>query len=92
MADTVQRPPIAESELDRNQAAYEEIQTAMEREHNGRVALMHDGTVVDLYDGSEAAYKVGLSKYGLGNFSLINIGEQPISLGFFTMFVPGREA
>lgn len=86
MADTVQSPPVAESQLDRNQVAYEAIRPEMEDKHLGRVVLMHDGEVVEIYNDSGDAYKIGCEKYGLGKFSLVNVGEQPINLGFFTMY------
>ena len=82
---------ITESQLDRNQAAYECIRATMEAKHMGRVVLMHDGEDVEVYNDSGDAYKIGCEKYGLGNFSLVNVGEQPINLGFFTMFVEPRE-
>ena len=82
---------MAENQLDMNQAAYEAIRTQMEDKHMGRVVLMHNGEVVEVYNDSGDAYKVGCDKYGLGNFSLVNVGEQPINLGFFTMFVKPRE-
>ena len=84
---------MAENQLDRNQAAYESIRAELEEKHMGRVVLMHDGEVVEVYNDSGDAYKIGCEKYGLGNFFLVNVGEQPINLGFFTMFVkPDGEA
>ena len=79
-----------ESQLDRNQAAYEAIQADMEDKYLGRVVLMHDGEVVEIYNDSGDAYKIACEKYGLGNFSLVMVGEKPINLGFFTMFVKGN--
>ncbi len=76
-----------ENQLDRNQAAYEAIRAKMEEKHIGRVVMMHDGEVVEVYNDGGDAYKIGREKYGLGNFSLVTVGEQPINLGFFTMFV-----
>ena len=78
---------MAENQLDRNHAAYGIIRAEMEEKYMGRVVLMHDGEVVEVYNDSGDAYKIGCEKYGLGNFSLVNVGEQPINLGFFTMFV-----
>ena len=75
------------AQLDRNQAAYDEIRENMELRYPGRVVLMHDGEVVEIYNDSGDAYKIGCEKFGLGNFSLVTVGEQPINLGFFTMFV-----
>ena len=80
-----------ESQLDRNQASYEAMRVDMEEKYLGRVALMHDGEVVEVYNDGGDAYKIGCDKYGLGNFSLVNVGERPINLGFFTMFVEPRE-
>lgn len=82
---------MTEGQLDRNQAAYEAIRADMEDKHFGRVVLMHDGEIVEVYNDSGDAYKIGCEKYGLGNFSLVNVGERPINLGFFTMFVEPRE-
>ncbi len=76
-----------ESQLDINQAAYEKVQDQMERRYMGRTVLMHDGNVVEVYNDDEDAYKIGCDKFGLGDFSLVNVGEKPINLGFFTMFV-----
>ena len=82
---------MTEGQLDRNQAAYEAMRVDMEDKHFGRVVLMHDGEIVEVYNDSGDAYKIGCEKYGLGNFSLVNVGERPINLGFFTMFVEPRE-
>lgn len=81
-----------ETQLDRNQTAYNLIRKEMEDKHMGRVVLMHEGKVVEVYNDRGDAYKIGCEKYGLGNFSLVNVGEQPINLGFFTMFVPRESA
>ena len=82
---------VPESQLDRNQAAYEAIRADMEEKHMGRVILMHDGEVVEIYNDSGDAYKIGREKYGLDNFSLVDVGERPINLGFLTIFVGPRE-
>ncbi len=85
-------PETATNQLDRNQEAYEAIRQDMEDKHHGRVVLMHDGKLIEIYNDRGDAYKIGCEKYGLGNFSLVNVGERPINLGFFTMFVPREGA
>lgn len=50
----------------------------------GRTALLHQGEVVDVYNDTGDAYKIGRDKYGLGNFTIQVIGEPPISLGIHT--------
>ncbi len=77
--------PTEYEELDKNQAAYDEIREKMEAEHLGGIVLMHDGEVIDVYNDGGDAYKIACEKYGLGNFSLITVGEQPIRLGGLTM-------
>lgn len=73
-------------QLTLNKNAYKKIQEEMESKHFGRVALMHDGQIVNIYNDSGDAYSIGVEKYGLGNFSLQKIGDRPISLGFYGLF------
>lgn len=79
------------SQVDRNAEAYELIRKEIESKHMGRIVLMHDEKMVEVYNDSDDAYKIGCEKYGLGNFSLVNVGAKPIDLGYFTMFVKPRE-
>lgn len=72
-------------QLDKNREAYNAVKDNLESEHFGRVALLHDGQVVAIYNDSVDAYSIGREKYGMGNFSIVKIGEAPISLGIFTM-------
>ena len=72
-------------QLDKNRRAYDAVKDDLESEHFGRVALLHDGEVVAIYNDSVDAYSIGREKYGMGNFSIAKIGEAPISLGIFTM-------
>ena len=74
-------------QLNKNQAAYEAMQTEMERKHMGRILLMHDGEMVEVYNNRSDAYKIGCEKFGMGKFSLVTVGERPIELGFFGMFI-----
>ena len=76
------------SQLEKNRVAYKAIKEKMETDHFGRVALLHDGEIVEIYNDNGDAYTIGCEKFGLGNFSIENIGEPPISLGIFTMCLP----
>lgn len=73
------------TEIERNRAAYAAEKERLEKEHFGRVALLHAGQVVEIYNDTGDAYLVGTNTYGLGKFTIQKIGEQPISLGAFTM-------
>lgn len=70
------------SQARRNHDAYnEKFREALEQQHFGRIALMHDGAVVHVFNDESDAYAIGHERYGSGNFSLKRIGEQPANLG-----------
>ena len=71
-----------------NIKAYELLREKLESEHEGQVALFNEGKLVRVYSESGEAYVAGCEKFGLGNFTLFNIGEQPISLGILTLCLP----
>ena len=74
---------------DQAQANYEvyvaKHQEEMERDHRGKIALMHDGAIAGIYNDDGDAYEIGCDKYGLGNFSAIKIGAKPIDLGILAL-------
>ena len=76
----------SKKEVFRNNEAYQCLKAELEEKHMGHFALMHDGGLIDVYDDSNEAYSVGCKKFGLGKFSIQAIGEEPISLGIFTLF------
>lgn len=68
-----------------NHAAYiEKYQRELERDHRGRVALMNDGELVEIYNDEGDAYAIGCEKFGLGNFSIKTVGERPVHMGIAT--------
>ena len=38
---------------------------------------MHEREVIRVYDSEDQAYEEGCKDFGLGNFSLVRIGQQP---------------
>ncbi len=78
------------AELEKNRATYESMKDELERNHLGRVALFHDGELVDIYNDAEDAYTAGKSTYGLGHFTTQTIGEPPIHLGILTLGMSAR--
>lgn len=73
------------AQADMNYDAYAaNYQEELENEHWGRTVLMRDCQIVEIYDDRGDAYTAGCDKYGLGNFSLQEIGEQPFKLVIFT--------
>ena len=75
-------PPEVIAELKKNQEAYDAVKDGMESGHWGRTVLLHDGTVVAIYNDEGDAYAIGCEKFGLGCFSLHRVGERPVDLGF----------
>ena len=68
-----------------NRLAYEaKYQQDLEGSDAGRIALMHDEELVELYDDANAACEDGLARYGAGNYSVVRVGAKPLSLGIFT--------
>ena len=73
------------AQAESNFTAYvERHQRELEKQHWGRIVLMHDGEIVGIFNDRGDAYSAGAEKYGLGNFSLQKIGEQPARLGIIT--------
>lgn len=76
---------MAAGQLRTNEVAYEnDYREKLERDHHGKTALMHDGNVVDIYDDPNDAYVAGYERWGLGSFSMKEIGREPIELGIFS--------
>ena len=71
-----------------NFAAYQaHHQARLEAEQPGRVALMHNGELSAVIDTTADAYAIGCEEFGLGSFSLQEIGAGPIHLGIMTALV-----
>lgn len=57
-----------------------ERREALERDHWGRWALMHDGDVIGVFDNATAAHDAGREQFGAGNFAFVGIGA--LSTGY----------
>ena len=77
------RVPVSQA-LDNFEIYKEHHRAKLEAEQHGRVALLHDGELVAVYDTIADAYAIGCEQYGLGSFSLQEIGAKPIQLGILT--------
>ena len=82
--------PQVIANISKDKKAYDEIRAEMEDAHWGKTVMMHNGGVVDIYDDYGEAYKVAREKFGLGNFSLHLVGQQPINLGFHAVSLASR--
>ena len=61
--------------------AYMARKSEMEQKHLGKTALLHNGKIVSIEDESTGAYQKGCKQFGLGHFSLEEIGQEPFKLG-----------
>ena len=73
------------TELKKNRVTFESMKEKLEASDMGRVALLHDGALIDIYNDAEDAYTAGKSRYGLGHFTTQTIGKKPIHLGIRTL-------
>jgi hypothetical protein len=76
-----------ESEIKRNYEAFVKQLPELLATRRGKFALMHDGQIVEFYDTAADAYKVGLNDYHEGNFSIQEVTDSPIDLGYFSYAV-----
>ena len=77
------------SQVESNYAIYlERYKAKAEQHHKGEVALMVDGEIKGYFPTSSDAYTAGHDQYGLGNFSIQQIGAAPIDLGAQTPALP----
>ena len=68
-----------------NRVAYEaKYQHDLEQTDAGRIALMHDEELIEIYDDANVACEDGMERYGSGNYSIVWIGAKPLNLGIFT--------
>jgi hypothetical protein len=79
---------LSESQARANYEAYvAKYQDELERTSPGRVALLHNRELVEIYNDWNDAYKVGCKDFGLGEFSLQKIGAEPAH--FSSLFLTG---
>lgn len=76
--------PTSQAELNYDRYI-NEYQREAERTHMGEVALMVDGEIEGWFPSMEDAYNAGMEHHGLGNFSIQEVGAQPVKLGGMTL-------
>ena len=56
----------------------------------GKFALMHDGQLIECFDTARDAYIAGQQLFPTTPFSVQEVTETPVDLGFFSHAVPQR--
>jgi D-mannonate dehydratase len=72
------------TEVDRNYEAFKKLLPGLLKSCFGKYALMHDTSIVEFLDTFSDAIKFGHSKFGLGNFSVQEVTDRSVSLGFYS--------
>lgn len=79
-----------ETEVKRNYDAFMQQLPQLLVTHRGKFALMRDGSVVEFFDTSADAYRAGQKLYPDQRFSIQEVVDSPIDLGFFSHALPLR--
>jgi hypothetical protein len=79
-----------ESEVRRNYEAFRQKLPELLQTHRGKFALMHNAEIVEFFDTAGDAYKFGLKNHGAGKFSIQEVTDSSVDLGFFTHAVVER--
>ena len=83
-------PQANREQIEKNYKAFQEKLPSIMLEQGGKFALMKDGEIVDFFDTARDAYIVGQKLYPDG-FSIQEVIETPVDLGFFSHALPQRE-
>ena len=73
-----------QTEVDRNYGAFQKLLPELVEEHNGRFALMRGEKVVQIFDSVHDAVVFAKEKYDDDLFSVQEITERIVDLGFFS--------
>ncbi len=71
-------------EVDRNYDAFVRQLAIILKCHKDQLALMRDGEVVGFFDTPGGAYRAGTERYDDGIFSIQEVTDEPIDLGFWS--------
>ena len=73
------------SQVDVNYRAFQTKLSELLATHPGKLALMHDGDVIEFFDSYADAVKFGVEKYGeIGNFSVQEVTNSAVSMGLYS--------
>jgi len=79
------------NQIDINYAAFEKKLPGLLPVHRGKFALMRDGEIVEFFDTVRDAYIAGQKIFEKDKiFSIQEVVEIPVNLGFFSYAIPQR--
>lgn len=71
-------------EVDANYDAFQRMLGQIIASHRNQFALMRDRAVVEYFDKPGEAYRAGVSRFSDERFSIQEVTDEPIDLGFFS--------
>ena len=71
-------------EVDRNYDAFMRMLASLLPDHRDEHALMRDGKIVGFFMKPGDAYRVGVETFADGIFSIQEVTDEPIDLGFWS--------
>ena len=76
------------AELDQEISAFNGMSAELEAHHMGKWVLIHDLTLVAIYDSFESAAEDAVRKFGRGPYLIRQVGAPPITLPASVMYRP----
>lgn len=76
---------LQQRQIDTNYDAFQRALAGLVETHRDEFALMHDRSVVDFFRTAGDAYRAGLARFRDGLFSIQEVTDQPIDLGFHSV-------
>lgn len=70
--------------IDQNFRKFQELLPTILKDHRGQHALLYSGNIEGYYSTSLDAIKVGLERFGEGQFSVQHVDDEINDLGFFS--------
>ncbi len=81
---------IERDEVRRNYEAFLQQLPGLLVTHRGKFALMRDAKIVEFFDTSADAYRAGQKLFQDQRFSIQQVIDSPVDLGFFSHALPQR--
>jgi hypothetical protein len=75
---------LTDKELDRNYDAFKGVLPDILREHRGAYVIVRDGKVLDIYQTMKDAYQAGWRQFQDDLFSVQEITDEVVDLGYFS--------
>ena len=71
-------------EVDQNYDYFARSLSTFLPEHIGQYAVLKSREIIDFFDTPAQAYRYALDRFGEAEFSIQEVTEEPIDLGFFS--------